>query len=1190
VVSIRDGSRAFTSALGLFCVVLAAVGLLAIPAAGQPADNAASKIEGALAASLAARGSAEFIVYFKDQADTSFAKEITGWAQRGQAVMQTLQRAADQSQAGVRSRLDGAHARYRTFWIVNAIYVENGSTDLVNSIAADPEVAQVRTNHRHELPEPTPRQAEQAVDAVEWGIAAINADDAWGTFGARGEGIVVANIDTGVQYEHPALVRQYRGNQGGGVFDHNYNWIDPSHICGSPSFAPCDNNGHGTHTMGTMVGEDASQTNQIGVAPAARWIAAKGCEYYYCSDFALIATGQWVTAPTDLTFANPRPDLRPHVVNNSWGSANGPIVDPWYEDIVLNWIDAGIFPAFSIGNNGPGCDSAGSPGDYVETYASGAFDINGDIAWFSSRGPGENGEIKPNIAAPGVDVRSSLPGNGYGFGTGTSMASPHTAGTAALMMSAAPSLIGDVNTTRLILDDSATDTPDDQCGGTDDDNNVWGEGKLNAFAAVEQSPRGPTGTLVGTVTNADDGAPIAGARVEVTGPNNRTVMTGADGTYRATLPIGDYTVTVSAFGFENGTANVTITEGQTTTQDIALTQAPSFTVSGVINDNDGNPVANATIMINGTPIPPATSGADGSYSFSSVPTGTYTISAAAGECFESRSQSVIVDGDETVNFTLPVRGDSYGYRCVIEGAGYVEGDTPLPIFGDGSTQVDLPFPFLFYGNTYSTAFVAGPGHINFQYYNSRYWNDAIPDPSSPNAAIYPFWDDMWVDGSSVVRTKTAGTAPNRTFLIEWNNVTFFGESTRRVDFEAELAEDGTITFRYRNLGNDLRERGNSATVGIEDHNGAVALQYSFNTATLSDSQSIRFRPPPTGIVTGTVTDFNDGQPVEGAQVQTRSDDGVVSTLTTGPDGTYSGRLLLGTYTIEASKQYYVTQSASITLDEPNETVTRNFALHTPRATITPDALSFVAVPGQLRSATVVLANPSDLDLAFNLTSDSTWLWPVPNSGTVRAGASRNLTVRADPEGLEPGVYQGTLTLTTNAGRTPTILIPVSLVVPAYQVGVDSGSTSGLVDRAGDAWVADRAWTAGGFGYVGAGSVNSTRQGIAGTDDDALYQTQRESTNGYRFDTLPAGTYQVELSFAELRHLAPGVRVFDVKINGQVVLLAYDPVAAVGTFTADRRVFSVAVPAGGSINVELLSRRSQQNPTINAVRVTHRPDM
>ena len=126
--------------------------------------------------------------------------------------------------------------------------------------------------------------------------------------------------------------------------------------------------------------------------------------------------------------------------------------------------------------------------------------------------------IKPNLAAPGVNVRSSIPGGGYAAFNGTSMASPHTAGTVALMWSAAPSLIGDLAQTAALLNQTAVDTNDLTCGGTAANNNVWGEGKLDAFAAVEQSPRGPVGTLNGTVTNASSGAPLAGAQVNVTGP------------------------------------------------------------------------------------------------------------------------------------------------------------------------------------------------------------------------------------------------------------------------------------------------------------------------------------------------------------------------------------------------------------------------------------------------------------------------------------------------------------------------------------------------------------------------------------------------------------------------------------------------------------------------------------------------
>ncbi|MFD1050010.1 S8 family serine peptidase, partial [Kibdelosporangium lantanae] len=263
------------------------------------------------------------------------------------------------------------------------------------------------------------------MDAVEWNISQIRANKVWSDFNDRGEGIVVASIDTGVAYQHPALVGKYRGNKGDGTFDHNYNWFDPAKVCGNPSLAPCDNNNHGSHTMGTMVGDDGG-TNQVGVAPGAKWISAKGCESNNCSDASLLASGQWIVAPTDLNNQNPRPDLAPDVVNNSWG---GDPNDPWYADIVNTWIAAGIFPQFSNGNSGTlGCNSSGSPGDYAASYSAGAYDINGAIASFSSRGPGANGLIKPNISAPGVSIRSSIP-SGYGSISGTSMASPHVAGT-----------------------------------------------------------------------------------------------------------------------------------------------------------------------------------------------------------------------------------------------------------------------------------------------------------------------------------------------------------------------------------------------------------------------------------------------------------------------------------------------------------------------------------------------------------------------------------------------------------------------------------------------------------------------------------------------------------------------------------------------------------------------------------------
>ena len=157
---------------------------------------------------------------------------------------------------------------------------------------------------------------------------------------------------------------------------------------------------------------------------------------------------------------------------------------------------------------------------------------------------------------------------------------------------------------------------------------------------------------------------------------------------------------------------------------------------------------------------------------------------------------------------------------------------------------------------------------------------------------------------------------------------------------------------------------------------------------------------------------------------------------------------------------------------------------------------------------------------------------MPGSGSVAPGAAQTLTVRADPIGLAPGVYHGTVTLTTNAGRQPVIDIPVTLVVPAYRQGVNAGGAA-FTDGAGDPWAADKAYAAGSFGYLGAGKVISVKKGIAGTNDDALYQNQRE-----RHERLPLrqppGRHlrgRPGLRRAAERAHAPGERVFDVSING-----------------------------------------------------------
>ncbi|MPZ26012.1 MAG: S8 family serine peptidase [Micromonosporaceae bacterium] len=648
--------RVRPAAAGLASLTLV-VGLALMPApasAANPGDDASgpAAVEPQVWDTLAADGTATFWVYLQDAPDLATAAGIPDRGAQGRFVVDTLRATAERSQAGVVDLLAAEGADYQAFWIANTVRV-TGDEELLRRVAELPEVAQVTADRVYEVPEPAPADEQPRVGSVEWGVDRINAPQVWDEFGATGDGIVVGVIDTGAQFDHPALVGQYRGNTGDGTFDHNYNWYDPSSVCGSPSLEPCDNIGHGSHVTGTIAGDDGGD-NQIGVAPGARWIAVKGCEDSSgCTQAALLASGQFMLAPTDLQGRNPRPELRPHIVNNSWGSNR--FTDPWYQATVRAWLAAGIFPQFSAGNSGPGCDTAGNPGNLPESYAAGAFDIDGAIYAQSSRGSSAwDGSVKPNLTAPGVAVRSAIPGDGYGTATGTSMASPHVAGAVALLWSAAPALVREIDATRELLDQSAIDTEDLTCGGTAENNNVWGQGRLDAFAAVDGAARGPAGTLAGTITDAGSGAPVAGATITITGATDRERVTGPDGGYSVTLPAGEFTVTASAFGYQDRSGQFTVVEDQLTDGSLPLAKVDHVTVSGRVTDGSGQgwPLY-AELAVTGTPV----------RTYTDPATGQYTLSVPAGESYSlavtpqypgyaSSTATVAATADQTLDLTL----------------------------------------------------------------------------------------------------------------------------------------------------------------------------------------------------------------------------------------------------------------------------------------------------------------------------------------------------------------------------------------------------------------------------------------------------------------------------------------------------------------------------------------------------------
>ncbi|WP_420078245.1 S8 family serine peptidase [Streptomyces sp. JL4002] len=1179
-------SRSLRAALAaVTSVLLLPLGAGAAAAATDPvpAPSAAErKIEPKLRAQLDGSAKAVFWVYLDSAADLTAASRQPTRAAKAETVLRTKQEHAARSQADVVKALRGAGAEYTSYWIVNALRVV-GSEKLAGTLAQRPEVARIDADDKVDLPKPAEGVREKAVaDAVEWNIDRVKAPQVWEQTGVRGEGIVVANIDSGVDHTHPAVNNQYRGKKADGTYDHAYNWFDPAGVCGTA--APCDNNDHGTHTMGTMVGDDGG-ANKIGVAPGAKWIAAKGCESNSCSEASLLASGQWIVAPTDANGQNPRPDLAPHIVNNSWGGSGG---DPWYQQIVDTWRAAGIFPAFSNGNAGPGCSTSGSPGDYASSYSSGAFDINNAVASFSSRGAGPGGIVKPNIAAPGVNVRSSVPGGAYEAFSGTSMASPHTAAAVALLWSAAPALEGDIAQTESLLDGTALDTDSSQCGGNAADNNVFGEGRLDVLAAVNAAPRGALGALGGTVRSG--GQPLAGVKITADGPIDRTTTTAADGSYSfAALSVGEYTLTAAKFGYGDQTATATVTENATATGDFTLTQAASGKLTGTVSSATG-PAAGAAVTVAGTPVT-ATADAQGRFEVT-LPHGTYDVNAAhTSRCLTTGTAKVTLAGDANVAIELPQRTDGYGYACATAGERpYVAGSRQLALTGDNTTErVDLPFPLPLYGKTYGQAWIGTNGTVSFGGNNTGDINGDLPSTATPNAALYPFWDDLVVGAAgsgSGVFTAVTGTAPHRSYVIEWREVSHWSAQADKFSFSAAIGEDGTVSYAYKGTGGTGIKGGSTATIGVENATGTDAFKYSFNTAVVTDGLSIAFRTTKSGVVAGRVLDANDGNGVAGATVTVGTGDTAVS-ATTAADGGYVVQSPSGARAVSLAAPQY--ESATATVDVKAADVTSvTQSLRTGKVTASKPSVEVVLPAGQQRTRTLDLTNPG-LGTAFTVTESADWLTATPAAGDLPTGAKVPVGLSVDTTGLAAGtVLTAELKITSASGRTPVLTVPVKVVVPRYQVALDAGSGYGSTDVLGDAWSPDRKYAAGSYGYQGNGDVVSTGRTIAGTDDQRLFRNAREGMYEYRFDNVPNGIYTVELGFAELSSTKPNKRVFDVLAEGTEVLPSLDVSLEAGTYKALTRTYTVTV-TDGVLNIRFVTHKGYGKPLLNTLRVTDRPD-
>ena len=444
----------------------------------------------------------QFLVLLQPEADLMDTASIPDKTARGTAIYQRATAIAQASQADLLADLRVANVPYRPFWIKNMVWVEAPPATLV-TLAQRADVAAVISNSAMLLdtlpPEPALFGPKTAVFAPNptWNLHQINAPAVW-DLGYTGQGVVIGGQDTGYDWTHLALKEQYRGWNGGTAV-HDYHWHDAitsggNGRCPANMTEPCDDysSSHGTHTMGIMAGIDG-----VGVAPGAEWIGCRNMDNGVGTPATYSACYEWFVAPYPLggdPMTDGDPARAPHVINNSWscppseGCADLTVL----QDVVQTVRAAGIVTVHAAGNSGPACGSVNTPaGLYPESFTVGNVQSGGVIAPSSARGPASimsNSWLKPNLVAPGTAIYSTVRNNGYASLTGTSMAAPHVAGVVALLISADPTLAGDVGQIEAILQQTAVSRTSAQgCGGdsaTAVPNHVYGYGQVDALQAV----------------------------------------------------------------------------------------------------------------------------------------------------------------------------------------------------------------------------------------------------------------------------------------------------------------------------------------------------------------------------------------------------------------------------------------------------------------------------------------------------------------------------------------------------------------------------------------------------------------------------------------------------------------------------------------------------------------------------------
>lgn len=607
-------------------------------------------------------------------------------AVRHTEVTSTLMEKAKSSQTPLLRYLEGQKRigkvlEYRPFWITNMIAVTS-TKDVAFDVASRFDVDIVFEDFEVFQMEPVSAgPAESDLAGREPGLDGIRAPELW-EMGITGSGVLVCNIDTGVDGNHAALASRWRGLDPD--VDPGEAWYDP---ITSTDF-PFDAGSHGTHTMGTITGRAGADT--VGVAPDAKWIAAGVIDRVSGPGrFAVYAGAfEWAADPD----GNPdTTDDIPDVVSNSWGiNTDLPACDTTFWEVIDNCEAAGAIVVFAAGNEGPGAASLRNPADRnatpVNVMAVGALLQNQTtIADYSSRGPSTCDMItkKPEVCAQGDNVRSSVPG-GYSYYSGTSMACPHVAGAAALLRQLDPNASSEDVKTALL--ETAFDL------GAAGDDNDYGMGRVDLVEAAAWL--GGLDELVGTVTDGVTGDTLEGAQVEL--PDVQVIdSTDASGFYRFRMILPDTLLVVTRkFGYEIDSSVVVIVQDSVTVHDVPLTPLAAGTLEGNVRDIDTGDGISADVDVFWTGINVAsttTNPVTGFYSVS-LPAGFYDVTVTPENPYigETATDVEVIENETTVldfNFQAVTVFNDVSSSSGIQMGGHGQGCAWGDFDGDGDEDI-----------------------------------------------------------------------------------------------------------------------------------------------------------------------------------------------------------------------------------------------------------------------------------------------------------------------------------------------------------------------------------------------------------------------------------------------------------------------------------------------------------------------